>query len=55
MIRAPTDEDLPYPNKSIRLVMDLHKSERLTLEETEVLNEVILLYLNIRGYYLYEE
>jgi hypothetical protein len=51
----PSKENLPYPNEAIRLLMDLHKSGRITADEIKVINEVIIRYLDIRSFYLYDE
>lgn len=47
------DEKYPFPLKSLNLIMDLSKSGRLSKEEVEVLNEVVLGYLNLRSHILY--
>lgn len=55
MTYKPTKENLPYPTEVIKLLMDLHRSERLSKDEVEMINQIIFCYLDIRAFYLYDE
>jgi len=48
-------DDYPMPNEAIKLIMDLHKSKRLTKEEIIILNRLLIDYLNLRAEVYYPE
>lgn len=50
-----TKREYPFPNDTLKLLMELHSTDRLTYEEIKIINSTILLYLDLRENYLYEE
>ena len=52
-ITYDTKSKLPYPNDAIKMLMDAHRTERLSTQEVEAINEIIFAYLNVRAHLLY--
>ncbi len=42
------DEKHPFPSKSMMLIMDLRKSEKITGEEANILSQALLWYMDLR-------
>ena len=42
------EEKYPFPSKSMLLIADLHKSEKISREETNILSQALLWYMDLR-------
>lgn len=47
------ERKLPFPYQAMQLIVTLLRNKAITQEETEILNSVVLDYLNVRAHCLY--
>lgn len=50
----PNEEDHPFPNKELMLIMKLNNEGKISVEDIAILSNLIHKYLNLRADIFYE-